>query len=125
MTARLITAFAVLALLQLAFLTPCRAVTGTVTIEPKYKKDSISAPEPEFPVAAKNLGEQGQGIYRLKINQKTGTVDEVKVLKTTGAHDLDASSVMTFFKWKFRPGSIDHRDVLVIFHVTGWARGLH
>lgn len=124
MNARLITAVVGLAL-QLVFLTPCRAATGTVTIDSKYKKDSISAPEPEFPITARNLGEQGQGIYRLKINQKTGTVDEVKVLKSTGARDLDASSVMSFFKWKFRPGSIDHRDVLVNFHITGWARGLH
>lgn len=112
-----------LIVVQVAFLTPCRAA-GTVTIYPKYKQGSVFAPDPEFPITAEHLGEQGQGIYRLVLNQKTGIVDQVKVLKSTGARELDASSVMTFFKWKFQPG-IDHRDVLVIYHVTGWSRGLH
>ncbi|HEV2045985.1 MAG TPA: TonB family protein [Chthoniobacterales bacterium] len=124
MNAHPITAFAVLAVLQLAFLSPCRA-TDVVTIDAKYKKDSISAPDPEFPITAQHLGEQGQGIYRLLINEKTGVVDEVKVLKSTRSRKLDASAVMTFFKWTFRPGSTKQRDVAVNFHLTGWSRGLH
>ena len=51
--------------------------------------------------------------------------DEVKVLRTTGHRDLDASAVMTLFQWKFRPGAVKQRDVLVVFHLTGWVRGLH
>jgi TonB family protein len=116
--------FTVLILLQLGFLSPCRA-TDVVTIDAKYKKDSVFAPEPEFPVTARHRGDQGQGIYRLTINEKTGLVDEVKVLKTTKSHELDASAVMTFFKWKFRPGATKQRDVAVNFHLTGWTRGLH
>jgi TonB family protein len=59
------------------------------------------------------------------INEKTGVADEVKVLRTTGFRELDASAVMTLFKWKFRPGAVKQRDVLVKFHLTGWSRGLH
>ena len=113
-----------LVLLLIGFLSPCYAVE-MVTIDAKYKKDSVAAPEPEYPVKSRNLGNQGQGIYRLVVNKKTGMADEVKVLRTTGHRELDASAVLTFMNWKFTPGTVDHRDVLVVFHLTGWARGLH
>ena len=111
------------ALLFVAILTPCFA-TDIVRIPPEYKKDTITAPDPEYPIKAQHLGYQGQGLYRLVINPKTGIVDEVKVMKSTHHRDLDANAVMTLFNWKFRPG-IDHRDLLVVFQLTGWSRGLH
>src|SRR5712691_5305386 len=113
-----------LLVLQLALLTPCHA-TDIVRIDAKYKKDTLAAPDPEYSIKAQHLGEQGQGIYRLVVNEKTGVADEVKVLKTTGHRELDASAVMTLFNWKFRPGAVKQRDVLVKFSVTGWTRGLH
>jgi TonB family protein len=115
---------AALFLCQIAFLSPCRA-SDVVTIDAKYKRDSVFAPDPEYPIKSQHLGHDGQGIYRLMINEKTGVADEVKVLRTTGYRDLDATAVMTLFKWKFRPGAVKQRDVLVVFHLTGWSRGLH
>ena len=112
-----------LTLLFLAVTTPSYA-TDIVRIDPKYKKDTLTAPDPEYPMKAQHLGYQGQGIYRLMINDKTGVVDEVKVMKSTHYRELDASAVMTLFNWKFRPG-VNHRDLLVVFQLTGWVRGLH
>ena len=112
-----------LSILQLVMSTPCGA-TDIITIQAKYKKDTVSAPDPEYPVKARNMGQQGQGIYRLVVDGKTGTVSEVKVLKSTGHRLLDASAVMTFFNWKFNPG-ITYRDVAIRFQVTGWSRDLH
>ena len=106
-----------------AIVAPCFA-TDIVRIPPQYKKDTITAPDPEYPIKSQHLGYQGQGIYRLVINPKTGSVDEVKVMKSTHHRELDASAVMTLFNWKFRPG-VDHRDLLVVFQLTGWSRGLH
>src|SRR5438270_9996040 len=114
----------VLSLLFLAIITPCYA-TEMVRIPAQYKKGALASPEPEYPMKSQHLGYQGQGIYRLVINKKTGMADEIKVLKTTGHRELDASAVMTLLNWKFQPGTIDHRDVLVVFEMTGWARGLH
>ena len=111
-------------LLFLAVLTPCFA-TEIVRIPPEYKKNALTAPDPEYPIKSQHLGYQGQGIYRLVINKKTGMADEIKVLRTTGHRELDASAVMTLLNWKFAPGTIDHRDVLIVFQMTGWARGLH
>src|ERR1043166_231396 len=108
----------------LVFASSVRA-TDIVTIYDKFKADSISAPNPEYPAKAQNLGYQGQGIYRLIVNPKTGMADEVKVIKTTGHRELDASSIMTLFNWKFTPGKGKQRDGLIIFHLTGWSRGLH
>ena len=113
----------VLLFLQLALVTPSQA-TDIVRIPAQYKKDTITAPDPEYPIKAQHVGDQGQGIYRLIINDKTGVVDEVKVMKSTHSRELDASAVMTLFKWKFRPG-INHRDLLVVFQLTGWSRELH
>ena len=109
---------------QFAFMTSLNA-TDTVRIPAQYKTDTIAAPDPDYPIKAQHLGEQGQGIYRLVVNEKTAVADEVKVLRTTGHRDLDASAVMTLFQWKFRPGAVKQRDVLVVFHLTGWVRGLH
>ena len=111
-------------LLLIGFLSPCHAVE-MVTIDAKYKKDSLVAPEPEYPVKSRNLGHQGQGIYRLIVNEKTGIVDEVKLMKSAGSRELDASAVMALFNWKFRPGAVKQRDVLIKFSVSGWTRGLH
>jgi TonB family protein len=103
---------------------PSLHASDIVIIDGKYKKGALVAPDPEFPLHAQHLQQGGQGIYRLIINTKSGLADEVKVLKSTGYRELDASAVMTLFKWKFQSGS-DHRDVLVKFNLTGWARGLH
>jgi TonB family protein len=110
--------------LQLALLKSAYA-TDVVRIDAKYKQDSIAAPDPEYPMKAQHMNYQGQGIYRLIINDKTGVADEVKVLRTTGHRELDASAVMTLFNWKFKPGAVKQRDVLIVFQLTGWARGLH
>jgi TonB family protein len=96
------TSFA-LSILLFAMMTPCPA-TDIVRIPAQYKKDTIAAPDPDYPVKCQHLGYQGQGLYRLIIDDKTGVVDEVKVMKSTGHRELDANAVMTLFKWKFRPG---------------------
>jgi TonB family protein len=111
-------------LLQFGLSVPARA-TDVVTIYDKFKQGTTSAPNPDYPQKCQHLGYQGQGIYRLVVNKSNGVVDEVKVMKTTGHRELDASAVMTFFNWKFTPGTIDHRDILVIFHLTGWTRGMY
>ena len=113
-----------LLLLNLACVAPLRA-SEVVRINPKFKADTVDAPDPEYPMKSQHLGYQGNGIYRLEVNQKTGLADEVKVIKSTGYRELDATAVMTLFKWKFRPGAVKERDVFIVFQLTGWVRGLH
>src|SRR5205814_10132220 len=91
-----------LTLLFLAVLTPCDA-TDIVRIPAQDKKDTINAPDPEYPSKAQHLGYQGQGIYRLMVNDKTGVVDEGKVMQSTHHRALDASAVRTVRSGKLRP----------------------
>ena len=94
---------------------PCRAEQPAF-IPAKFKGIILYAPEPEFAEGyRKNNTDVLQGVYRLTINQKTGAVDEVGVLKRSGMQKLDGVSVMTLFKWKFRPGSIRQLDVPITF----------
>jgi TonB family protein len=115
---------AIILSVQFIFVSQSRA-TDVVTILAKYKVNTIEAPDPDYPVSAVHKGRQGQGIFRLVVNEKTGIVDEVKVMKGTGTGLLDATAVMTFFKWKFRPGSTKQQDVAVNFHLSGTFRDLH
>ena len=66
---------------------------------------------------SKSVGQSmsAQGVYRMSINQKTGDVDEVGVLRRSGYKQFDAAAVMTFFKWKFKPGAITQLDAPVNF----------
>ena len=52
-------------------------------------------------------------IFRLKINAKTGAVDEVSVMKRAPQPALNAAMVLALFKWKFKPGSIKELDLPV------------
>src|SRR5437868_14251825 len=112
-----------LTLLFLAVLTPCYA-TDIVRIPPQYKKDTINAPDPEYPIKAQHLGYQGQGIYRLVINDRTGVVDEVNELNSTHSRELDASAGMTLFNTYVQHG-VNNRDHLYVFQITSWSLELH
>src|SRR5437867_718711 len=85
-----------LLLLHVAYLSPCGA-SEMVRINPKFKADTVEAPDPEYPMKSQHLGYQGNGIYRLEVNPKTGLADEVKVIRSTGHRELDASAVLTLF----------------------------
>jgi hypothetical protein len=91
----------------LGFVSICRG--DNVAIPPKFKGIILSAPGI---VGAVNSG--SQGVYRLKINQKNGTVDQVQVLKM-GGPGVDGPATKTFFQWKFQPGKIKELDVPVTF----------
>lgn len=87
-----------------------------VAIPQKWKGIILYAPAPEpqtQPEAEKYRGLQG--VYRLTINQKTGAVDEVGVLLSTGYKWFEASAVFALSKWKFRPGSLKYFEVPILF----------
>lgn len=80
---------------------------------------------PEYPPALIGYGWNGKGRFLLKVNPKTGDVDEVKVLRSTGHVLLDEVSAKAFFQWKFQPGVVTQVQVPVEFYVRGFSRDLH
>ena len=59
------------------------------------------------------------GVYRLKVNQQTGTVAEVGVVKRPepgpGMGDANAAMILALFKWRFKVGTLKQIDVPVEF----------
>jgi TonB family protein len=80
---------------------------------------------PEYPRSAANYALRGKGLFLLKVNPKTGEVDEVKVLKSTGHVFLNELSAKAFLQWKFQPGVVTQVQVPVEFYAHGFSRDLH
>jgi hypothetical protein len=102
-------------LFPLFMTSPAHAATQQVHIPEKYKGVILHAPEPEYPLALERQTVRDQGVYRLKINQQTGGVDEVGVLTRCYDRRLDGASVMAFFQWKFKPGALKQMDIPVVY----------
>ena len=103
----------VLALLTVVT-SPSRAAEQ-VMIPRRFKGIILEAPEPIFADGSRKDIGVSQGVYRLTINQQNGLVDQVGILKKTGTQKLDGTAVLTFFKWKFKPGALKQIDIPITF----------
>lgn len=81
--------------------------------------------EPEYPMGFVIHGAKGRGIYRLTINPKSGLVDEVKIVKTTGYRELNELAAKALLQWQFQPGTHSPVEVPVDFDIQGGNRILH
>lgn len=90
-----------------------------------YKRYVTYAPYPDFPMAAVRRGAHGTGVFLLKINSKTGLVEEVKVLKRVGDGGLTAEAVWALLKWRFRPGTVTSVKVPISFGTYGRSDYVH
>jgi TonB family protein len=70
-------------------------------------------------------GAKGRGRFRLTINAKSGLVDEVKILQSTGYNDLNKLAVKALLQWQFKPGTPSPVEVPVEFAIQGGNRILH
>jgi hypothetical protein len=94
------------------------------TSDEEWARYCIYHPEPVIPMVALRKGWGGQIGCVLKINPKTGVVDEVSVVRHTHFPQLDAIMVMTLFKWRFRPG-ISRTTINYELGVYGRSRDYH
>jgi TonB family protein len=85
----------------------------------------IKKVEPEYPMAFVIHGAKGRGRFRLTINAKSGLVDEVKIVQSTGFTDLNKLAVKALLQWQFRPGTASPVEVPVEFVIQGGNRILH
>jgi len=81
--------------------------------------------EPEYPIGFVIHGVKGTGRYRLTINPKSGLVDEVKVVQSTGYRELNELAVKALLQWQFKPGTPSPVEVPVDFSIQGGNRFLH
>ena len=80
---------------------------------------------PEYPAKFASYAWSGKGIFLLRINTKTGEVDEVKVIKSTGHVLLNEIAAKAFFQWRFQPGGASQVQVPVEFYAHGFSREMH
>lgn len=80
---------------------------------------------PEFPVSFARRGAEGRGVFLLKLNPRTGDVDQVQVVRHMRFKALEELAVRAFFQWKFQPGTPGPVKVPCEFFVTGFSRSLH
>src|SRR5712692_8217474 len=78
--------------------------------------------EPEYPMGFVIHGAKGGGIYRLTINPKSGLVDEVKIVKSTGYRELNELAAKALLQWRFQPGTHSPVEVPVDFDIQGGNR---
>ncbi len=81
--------------------------------------------EPEYPIAFVVHGAKGRGKFRLTINAKTGLVDELKIVQSTGYQDLNKLAAKALLQWQFKPGTPSPVEVPVEFDIQGGNRVLH
>ena len=81
--------------------------------------------DPEYPMGFVIHGAKGRGRFRLTVNPKSGLVDEVKIVQSTGYQDLNKLAVKALLQWQFKPGTPSPVEVPVEFDIQGGNRILH
>ena len=77
---------------------------------------------PQYPYEARSRHIQGQGLFQLSINPKTGLVTRVRKLQGTGSKILDDAFTSACWYWGFKPGTPRELLVPVVFTMSGFVR---
>jgi|SRR5262245_7502926 len=85
----------------------------------------IKKVDPEYPPGFVLHGAKGKGRFRLTINAKSGLVDEVKIVQSTGYRELNELAAKALLQWRFQPGTHSPVEVPVEFYIHGGQRVLH
>ena len=78
-------------------------------------RDRLKFVAPVYSYGDRLTRRQGEGLFRLYIELKTGFVTHVAVVKSTGFWSLDTSAVNALNKWRWRPGRWKEVDVPLRF----------
>jgi protein TonB len=79
---------------------------ATGAVSPPGLLDGVRNPEPEYPLANRQRGEQGVVTVVLRVSEG-GQVTEVEVVATSGFPALDDSARKAVQRWRFRPATRD------------------
>jgi TonB family protein len=65
--------------------------------------NAVYSPLPEYPAKLANRLLEGEGVYRLEVNGKTGAVVDARVIKSAGAREFDEAALSALRRWRFNP----------------------
>ena len=74
--------------------------------EKEVAKWAIYQPPPRFPYAAYLLRANGTGRFMLRVQIRSGLVERVDVVQTTGWPFMDRAAITTLKQWRFKPGAL-------------------
>src|ERR1700732_2573836 len=77
--------------------------------------DCVSATWPEYTYEDRARHLQGTGLFRMIIDPKTGSVAQVKVIRSTGSSSLDYRAISALKKWRWIPQTWKEGDIHVTF----------
>ena len=80
--------------------------------------DRIAYRLPEYPYEDRARRHQGDGLFRITLDPKTGLVTQVTVIKSTGFASLDNSAVAAIRKWRWKPGRWKEVDMPIRFNYS-------
>jgi len=90
-------------------------------LPPLAKHMTLSAPQPIYPLEARQKRIQGSGVWKVVV-AKDGRVDSIQLIKSTGSKLLDDAAEKALRQWRFEPGLAKDISVPVRFTMSGTAR---
>jgi len=73
--------------------------------QPAWLKDATKKVGPEYPYQDRAHHRTGSGLFRMEIDLKTGSVQKVTMIKSTGYDSLNEAATKALSKWRFRPNT--------------------
>jgi TonB family protein len=71
-----------------------------------------------YPKLSRRLRSRGTGLYEMRIDTSTGKVNEVAILKSSGARILDIECMRALGHWRFKPGTVRAARLPVTFELS-------
>jgi TonB family protein len=87
-------------------------------LDEPWTRDRILYRHPDYPYEDRARYHQGDGLFRIMLDPKTGLVTQVTVIKSTGFASLDNSAVAAIRKWRWKPGTWKEIDMPIRFQMT-------
>jgi TonB family protein len=73
------------------------------------------APKPEYPDEARQRHMGGVGFYQISVDQKTGLVASVQIVRGAGHPLFNNAAIAALRQWRFKPGTVEKVTRAVIF----------
>ena len=87
--------------------------TPTPLSLPAAQAMAVSAPLPEYPYQARRANITGSGVCVMTIDTTSGKVTGAMMAQSTGDAILDNTTINTFRRWRFKPGTVSQVRVPV------------
>lgn len=75
----------------------------------------LYSPYPKYPLSVRWEYPSGRGLFQLQIDQQSGLVSSVHVVRTMGDNRVDAATIATLRQWRFRPHTLKQLVVPIEF----------